>query len=321
LLQAVNKATSLLLTTKEDEDLEALIMESMALIGAAISFDRIHIWQYNKTDYDKTITSRYLWLSKTGAKMKTIPVNWTFSISNRPAWLEQYEQGIITNSPVSELPVDDGIFFSVLDIKSIVIIPLFLENKLWGLFSADDCVYKRTLTEDELDILRSVSIMMASVITRHTMVAKRTEDLTRQTTMLATLLNTIPDQIFVKDLASRYLQCNNALYEFFDKMPADVIGKDDIDGLGLPLEIAQKFIDSDWAVFSSGLPKHFKLSVMRHDGVRIKLDTIKAPLILNGKTLGLLGISRDVTDYKQMERKIAADYEYVKKLQDDEKIG
>ncbi|MCL2663347.1 MAG: ATP-binding protein [Oscillospiraceae bacterium] len=315
LLQAVNKATALLLTTKEDENLESLMMESMALIGNSISVDRIHIWQYNKTDYDDIVTSRYCWLSETGKQKKTIPVNWTFSLRQHPAWIKDFEQGLCRNSPVAELPTASVNFFTNLDIKSLVIIPLFLEDKLWGMFSADDCVNERTLPEDELDILRSVSLMMASVITRHALVAKRTEELTHQTTMMTTLFNTIPDLVFVKDLASRYLQCNSAMYEFFDKMPSDIIGKGDIDGLGVSPDIAKLFIESDWGIFSGGVPKKYELMVPRADGEIVEMETIKAPLIYKGETLGLLGISRDVTEYKQMARQIEADYEIVKDLQ------
>jgi len=315
LLQAVNKATSLLLTPKEGELLEALMMESMALIGKSINVDRVHIWQYGKTDFDKIIINRYCWLSDVGKKKRVIPSGWTLSLNRHPTWIKKYEEGVCTNSPVSEMSSEDVAFFSDLDIKSLVVIPLYLEKQLWGLFSADDCTNERTLTEDELDILRSVSLMMASVITRHALVGKRTEELTNQTTMLTTLLNTIPDHIFVKDLASRYLQCNKALYDFFDKIPSDIIGKDDFDGLGVSPEIANEFIESDWGVFSSGLTKKYELLVPRSDGVLVEMETIKAPLIHNDKTIGLLGISRDISEYKQMGRKIAADYEYVKKLQ------
>jgi signal transduction histidine kinase len=98
-------------------------------------------------------------------------------------WIEKYERRICINSPVARLASDDVIFFSDLDIKSIFIIPLFLDGQFWGLFSADDCVNERKLTEDELEILHSVSLMMASVITGYALVAKRTEELTRQTTI------------------------------------------------------------------------------------------------------------------------------------------
>ena len=315
LLQAVNKATSLLLTPKEDEVLETLMMESMAHIGSSIGVDRVHIWQYSKTDYDNILTNRYCWVSERGKQKKKIPANWAFSLKNHPTWIKKYEQGICTNSPVDELPADGKAFFSNLDIKSVVVIPLFLENQLWGLFGTDDCTNERTLSDDELDILRSVSLMMASVITRHALVAKRTEELTHQTTMMTTLFNTIPDHIFVKDLASRYLQCNKALYDFFDKIPADIIGKDDIEGLGVSPKIAQAFIESDWGIFSSGEPKTYELTFPRADGEIFEFETVKTPLIYNGKTLGLLGVARDVTEHRKMERQIEADYEKVKKLQ------
>jgi len=177
LLRAVNRAAAMLLTTDEDEDPASMITESMELIGTSILADRIHIWRYKKTEEDMFLTNRYSWLSERGATKAPTPQDWSFILREWPGWLDQYERGICTNSLVTNLLPDEKSFFESLDVKSIVIIPLFLDDEFWGLFSIDDCEYERVLPDEEIKILHSVSLMMATVINRQALIAKRTQEL------------------------------------------------------------------------------------------------------------------------------------------------
>jgi len=178
LLRAVNQAATLLLVTDEDKDIKATLTASMELVGNAIKADRVHIWKYKYENDDIFLISKYTWLSKVGAKKKLISKDLNINISGWPEEVhDRFKRGISTNSIVSELPPYDRAFFSALDIKSVVIIPLFLDDQLWGLFSVDDCEIERMLSEDEIEILRSVSLMMVTLINRYALIEKRTQEL------------------------------------------------------------------------------------------------------------------------------------------------
>ena len=315
LLRAVNQTATMLLSSDVDEDLKKMLMNSMELIGNSIQADRIHIWRYIKTHDDVLLNNRYCWLSEIGAKKSAIPEDWSFSIKDWTGWVDQYENNICTNSPVSLLPPDEKDFFISHDVKSVVMIPLFLDNQLWGLFSIDDCVNERTLSEDEMTIMRSVSLMMASIITRHALIAKRTQDHADQSMLLTALFDAIPDHVFVKDFSLKYVQCNKSMYDFFGRTPEDIIGKDDAIGLGLASSLVDEFVGSDWLILSSGKTAKFEYVLPSRTGEPVHVETIKAPLVQNDKVIGILGISRDITDHKNMERRIAADYENARRLQ------
>jgi PAS domain S-box-containing protein len=315
MLLAVNQAANNLLTTDDDEDLEDMLIESMDMIGNSINADRIHIWQIDDSNNDTVVTSRYLWLSETGKQKKPIPKNWTFSIKDRTSWMHHTTLGVFTNSYVSDMEPDDRAFFSDLEIKTIVIIPLFLDDQLWGLFSIDDCKHERKFTSEEIDILHSLSLMMVTVITRHSLVAKRTHELALQTTLIETLFDTIPDCVFAKDLDLRFMLCNTSFLEYTGCKREDIIGKTDAEGFTMPPEEYESFAKWDRKVIDEGKTIRYDRLMQHANGSYKHVETIKTPLILDGKIIGVLGVARDITDHKEMERKIAADYEYAKKLQ------
>jgi PAS domain S-box-containing protein len=127
------------------------------------------------------------------------------------------------------------------------------------------------------------------------LVKKRTHELTLQTTTLTTLFDSIPDLIFTKDLNLRYTQCNKSMLEYFAKSKDDIIGKGDIDGVGFTKEETVKFNERDNKVINECKRVVVEELIPRADGVKQLYETIKMPLVLNGKVVGILGIARDVT--------------------------
>ncbi|MCL2485931.1 MAG: ATP-binding protein, partial [Endomicrobia bacterium] len=108
-------------------------------------------------------------VSGTGQQRKPVPVGLKFPYRDKPEWEKKFLRGEYINAPFSELPPDDQKFLSAYDIKSIVIIPLFLHHKFIGFFSLDDCRNERTFTKDEINILRSAGLLIANALLRNDM--------------------------------------------------------------------------------------------------------------------------------------------------------
>ena len=191
LLQAVNKAAVLLLTTEENEDIEVSIHESMELVGRSIDADRVHIWRDEKSGDESRFILKYQWLSKVGKRKVPVPLGAMTTYSGMAGWISKFMRNEYIGGPLSKLLPEEQVYFTDFDIKSVFLIPLFLDEKLWGLVSIDDCLEERDFTGDEIAILRSVSLMMASAINRHALVIKRTQDLAQKTTELNEVLESI----------------------------------------------------------------------------------------------------------------------------------
>ena len=147
-------------------------------------------------------------------------------------------------------------------------------------------------------------------------VENRTYELKLQATTLSTLFDSIPDLVFIKDLNLRFLQCNKAFLEFFGRKKEDIIGKNDVDGLGIKQDKANEFREWDQKIITEGRTAFIEEYSPRADGTMLLLETIKKPLMIDGAIIGVLGIARDISKHKEIENKIKSRYEYAKKLND-----
>ncbi len=119
---------------------------------------------------------------------------------------------------------------------------------------------------------------------------------------LRTLVQTIPDMIWLKDAQGIYLSCNPMFERFFGAREADIIGKTDYDFVDK--ELADFFRAHDRKAMAAGKPSsNEEWLTFPDDGHRGLFETIKTPMLdVEGKLIGVLGIARDIT-----ERKVAAD--------------
>jgi len=126
-------------------------------------------------------------------------------------------------------------------------------------------------------------------------------DLALQTSLFKTMLNSLPDAVFCKNLHFRYTLCNNYMAEVFGKSIDDILGKDDMGALGLPPETATAAKESDLKVVNENKRIVYEEWVPCADGVRRLFETVKSPLVLDGEVVGIMAIGRDITKRKEME--------------------
>lgn len=113
--------------------------------------------------------------------------------------------------------------------------------------------------------------------------------------LLRTLVHTIPDLVWLKDVEGVYLSCNPAFERFVGKTEAEIIGKTDYDLI--PRDLADFFRMNDRKVIATGQPNLNEERITFADNNQVALlETIKSPMRESGgQTIGVLGIGRDVT--------------------------
>ncbi|MGD0037328.1 MAG: PAS domain S-box protein [Bacteroidota bacterium] len=132
---------------------------------------------------------------------------------------------------------------------------------------------------------------------------KQTEDaLATERNLLHTLIDSLPDRIYVKDTESRFLLNNLAHIRYLGaESQEEVTGKTDFDFR--PSELATRYWSDDQHVIQSGeaLINREEPTVFSSNKTGWHLAT-KVPLRdPQGKIVGLVGISRDITAHKQAE--------------------
>ncbi len=117
------------------------------------------------------------------------------------------------------------------------------------------------------------------------------------------ILNHIPDQAWLKDQNSRYILVNDAFIAATGRTVKEILGHTPMEIW--PEEMGQHFMETDRAVATKKKRLRYEEERPGPSGELRWYDTIKTPLIdSEGNVTGTVGISRDITDRKKMEREL-----------------
>ena len=173
--------------------------------------------------------------------------------------------------------LDDGTLMWCLTTK----LPLKdLQDNLVGTFGISRCITQQKLAEAELG---------------------------RERDRLKTIIDNVPDLIFLKDRHGRFINANQALVDATKANSIDdVIGKTDYDFW--PPELASNYVADDQITMREGKPlNNQQEKTSDADGNEMWLLTSKVPLFDDdGEVTGLVGIARDITKSIKTNQQLSA---------------
>lgn len=140
------------------------------------------------------------------------------------------------------------------------------------------------------------------------------ETLQHQRSFLKTLIQTIPDLIWLKDPQGIYLACNSRVEDLFAAKEEDIIGKTDYDLL--EKNQADFFRKYDLAAMESSSPSvNEEWVTFANDGHQELLETTKTPMYdAQGTLIGVLGVGHNITQQRQSEAQLKQSEESFRSL-------
>jgi PAS domain S-box-containing protein len=189
---------------------------------------------------------------------------------------------------------------------SSISLPIKLNNKVFGAYN----LYSQStdfFDNKEIRLLIEVADDISYAIDKieNETVRKRAEDSLRESEkFLTSIVENIPDMIFIKDAEKlKFIKFNKAGENLLGYKREDLLGKNDYDLF--PKEQADSFIKNDYEVLKNKrqitIPEE---PIDTKTGRRI-LQTNKIPIMdSDGKTVFLLGISEDITERIESETKL-----------------
>jgi two-component system, sensor histidine kinase and response regulator len=150
------------------------------------------------------------------------------------------------------------------------------------------------------DEKRRLSISTFKDITR---LKRAQQEKKRQQATLKSLINSIPDRIFYKDLEGRYLGCNAAFAAATGRTPEEICGLTAYDLF--PRRTADEMVERQQSALTQLAESSHEFWISYPDGQRVLFETKISPLWdEDGKARGLLGVSRNINERKKIEEEV-----------------
>ena len=212
-----------------------------------------------------------------------------------------------TGQPVflPDVRADPAFLGAIEGIVSEICVPLTDNGDVVGVLNVES-TQDVSLTEDDLRLMLALCENINLAIGR----ARLYQTLIAERHLRRTLIDNIPDSIYAKDSSCRYSAINLAHMRMLGAdNPREVIGKSDFDFF--PPELAERYHADDQQLLRTGqaLINREEPAEEMTTGRRVWHATTKAPLRDDaGRIVGLVGISRDITERRQGELLQAALY-------------
>ncbi len=135
-------------------------------------------------------------------------------------------------------------------------------------------------------------------------IEQRTLEISQTKNQLHTLLNTIPDLIWLKNIEGVYLLCNPMFERFFGAKEEHIVGKTDYDFIDK--ELADFFRKNDRSVMETNkLNINEEWLTFDDNGYHGLFETLKIPFYNDDDQLvGVLGVARDITQRHNAEKSL-----------------
>jgi PAS domain S-box-containing protein len=172
--------------------------------------------------------------------------------------------------------------------------------------------FSREIEEPDDDLTRMFAALGSLI--GQSLKRRQAEEAVRESEELFhSLIESLPQNIFRKDLSGRFTFANQRFCAILGRSPEEVIGKTDQDFF--PPTLAEKYRRDDAEVVRSGRPVETVEEHVAGDGSRLYVQVVKTPVYgSDGRAVGTQCIFWDVTERRQAEEAVRQSEERFRSL-------
>jgi PAS domain S-box-containing protein len=294
LVQEVGEITSVIQSEKE---IVSAVSESMQ---KHLDYERGAILLSGENNKSLHYAGGYGFTDDEIALMIIVRFSWTSSSEDYilQKVFENQEPSLIVDMDkvISSLKPQNAELVKNLKVKSLVCVPILYEGESLGVLAVDSLKEKREFNEGDINLLMAVASQTALSIAN----ARAFQKLQESEKTHRTLVETIRDIVYTVDLEGRF--------SYVSPMVEVVTGYTDKELIGISfLEIVspayrdvviQKFAEG----LETGKTTTYEIEVSTKDEKAVPVEFNVSPLTdSSGKTIGRIGVARDITRRKQEE--------------------
>ena len=166
ILQAVNYAAEVFLA---QSNWESWVVEVLARLGQASQSDRVYVFRNNKKIDNGFSANLHAEWAADGVQTLSEFTS-LFNSENKDLgffrWGDLFNIGQIIHGNVEDMPEAEQPILNKMGVKSIIAVPIFIDQTWWGFIGFDQCKRQKTWTVDEIDALKTAAKIFGAAISR-----------------------------------------------------------------------------------------------------------------------------------------------------------
>ena len=297
-------------------DIRSEIHNALKTLTLFVGADRSFVSFYELTG-NKALINAYQWSNNNINKSLHPELAPSSELINYWIGIHRKGDAIVVSKPESAENELFKLWMEGQNLSGIIMVPLLMNDDCIGFLRLDIINNLNVFTEKEIKLLGIFAQMLVNVELRE----QSDVAFKNSQSFLKTIVQTIPDLIWVKDLFGKYQICNAQFESFFGAKEADIVGKTDYDFVSG--DLADFFTENDKKAMLLGSPTmNEEWIIYASDGHKACLETIKTPIYnLKGEVTGVLGIGRDITDRKDVEENLRISEDKFRKFFEHSLVG
>lgn len=310
LLRVASNVARTLLTNQNFND---AISQALSILGEATSVDRIRIFKnhYLETEDVYTMNLRFEWTTQNAEAKLGNPELQNIPYENGlKEWHNILSKGETLRGLVKDMSDSVRQVLEHHKIKSILVVPIKLENHFWGFIGFDDCENEHIWTDCEEAILESVAANLGGAIEKE----RASKELENSKAQYQSVVENIEEVVFQTNTEGQCTYINNAWQTITGHSVESTLGKNIFE-----------YFDNEKFSFLNDFHKSIiegkKKRLHREFGLHIKLEhtcwvslTLLPNVDENGNIIGVFGTMMDATKEKNAMDSILASEKKYRKL-------
>ena len=148
-------ATNQLLITS---DLDPALKQALEILGCSADVDRVYIFENYDTQVGEHLCKlSYDWFKESFKPERVSPLSHSISYSAQISWYETLAGGMPLRGLTRDQPTQARVLLEQLDVRSFLIVPIFIKDRFWGFIGFDDRKNERIWTWGEVSVLMTIA--------------------------------------------------------------------------------------------------------------------------------------------------------------------
>jgi signal transduction histidine kinase/CheY-like chemotaxis protein/HPt (histidine-containing phosphotransfer) domain-containing protein len=167
ILHTINQISEILLKT-DSVHFDYDLYKCMGLMAASVNADRIRIFRNYAEGEHIRCDLIHEWLKDAPPDHAVPSIPWLLDTQS-PNWYALWREGKFVNSKVKDFEDIERNLIAPFGVLSLLSIPLYFRDTLWGVMSFDDCRTERVYTPEEEGLICSSGLLFVNAIGRNEM--------------------------------------------------------------------------------------------------------------------------------------------------------